>query len=139
MYFTGAGVRSPGHLVTWSPGGLTSRLPRDGEVAGLRAGGLPAVWVELLSLALSPPPPPISLFPHPRHLFVHHDVDDRVVDGGALGKESWHGHKDGAKVGALVGEDVDGHARIGEPADQEEDDHEDDHAGDFLLSLLGGG
>lgn len=101
--------------------------------------------MELLSLVLSSPPPLISLTPHPhpgptpRHLFVHHDVDDRVVDGGALGKESWHGHKDGAKVGALVSKDVEGHTSVGKPADQEEDDHEDDHAGDFFLCLLGGG
>lgn len=74
-----------------------------------------------------------------RHLLVHHDIDDGVVDGGALGKEGWDGHEDGAKVGALVGEDVECHTGVGQPADQESHDHDDDHASDLLLGLLCGG
>lgn len=77
---------------------------------------------------------------HPAsYLFVHYDVDHRVVDGGALGKESRDGHEDGPEVRPLVGEDVESNAGIGDPADQEGDDHDDDHAGHFFLCLLGGG
>lgn len=38
-----------------------------------------------------------------------------------------------------MGEDVECHAGIGQPTDQERNDHDDDHACDFLLGLLGGG
>lgn len=77
---------------------------------------------------------------HPgSYLFVHYDVDDGVVDGRALGEERRDGHEDGPEVRALVGEDVEGDAGVGEPADQEGDDHDDDHASHFFLCLLGGG
>lgn len=85
------------------------------------------------SLGNPDPPSPTTW-----HLLVHHDIDDGIVDGGRLGKECRKGHEDGAEVGALVGEDVECHAGIGQPTDQESNDHDDDHTGDLLLGLLGG-
>ena len=38
-----------------------------------------------------------------------------------------------------MGEDVERHPSVGQPADQESDDHDDHHAGDLLLGLLSGG
>lgn len=71
-------------------------------------------------------------------LLVHADVDHRVVDGGALGKEGRDGHEDWSELRALVCEDPPGHAGVGQPAHQEADDHDNDHAGDLPLSPLGG-
>lgn len=71
-------------------------------------------------------------------LLVHADVDHRVVDGGALGKEGRDGHEDGSKFRALMCEDPPGHTSIGQPTYQEGNDHENDHAGDLPLSPLGG-
>lgn len=71
-------------------------------------------------------------------LLVHADVDHRVVDGGALGKEGRDGHEDWSKLRALVCEDPPCHTSVGQPAYQEGDDHENHHAGDLPLSPLGG-
>lgn len=43
-----------------------------------------------------------------RYLSVKQDVDDRIVEGGALGKKGWDGHEHRPEVSALIGEDVQG-------------------------------
>lgn len=46
-------------------------------------------------------------------LLVHADVDHRVVDGGALGKEGRDGHEDWSKLRALMCEAPPGHTSVG--------------------------
>lgn len=74
----------------------------------------------------------------PCYLFVEQDVDDGVVEGGALGEEGRRRHEHGAELDPLVGKDVPGHAGVGHPAHQEGDDHDDHHAGHLPLRPLGG-
>lgn len=73
------------------------------------------------------------------YLLVEHNVDDRVVDGRTLGKESWQCHEDWAEIRALMGEDEESYTGIGNPTNQEENHHDNDHSGDLFLSLLSGG
>ena len=119
-------------LMLW---GIPVSLP---SFAGEMTEAQSRTWLVLRRQCLQPGAPG-PFRPASRHLLVHHDVDDRVVDGGGLGEERRECHEDGAKVGALVGEDVECHAGVGHPTDQESNDHDDDHASDLLLSLLGGG
>lgn len=78
--------------------------------------------------------PPLTSF----YLFVEQDVDDGVVQGGALGEKSRRRHEHGPELNPLVGENVQGHAGVGHPAHQEGDDHDNHHAGDLPLRPLGG-
>lgn len=70
------------------------------------------------------------------YLSVEEDVDDRVVEGGALGEERRHGHEDGSELGALVGKYVPCNAGIRRPAHQEGDHHDDNDSGDLFLCPL---
>lgn len=75
---------------------------------------------------------------HISHLSVEQNVDDRVVQGSALGEEGRSGHEHWPKRCSLVDKNVPGHAGVGNPAHQEGDDHDDDHARDLFLCPLGG-
>lgn len=73
------------------------------------------------------------------HLFVHEDVDDRVVDGRGLGEESGDGSQPGVELDAGMSRDQYGEGRVRRPADHERHDHHHHHAGHLPLGLPGGG
>lgn len=80
-----------------------------------------------------------GLCPGTSHLLVHEDIDDGVVERGALGEEGRHCHQRGGEVCSLVGEDPECHYSIGCPGQHEAQHHQDHHPRHLLLCLLGGG
>lgn len=108
------------------------RTGGDGRGLGLRGGGRALFLLEGVLAAAQGGDHAVA------ELLVQADVDQRVVDGGALGKEGREGHEDWSKLRALMCEDIPGHTSIGHPAHQVGDDHDNHHAGDLPLSPLGG-
>lgn len=71
------------------------------------------------------------------HLSVHEDIDNWVVDGGALGKVCRHGSSQRMEGISRVCRGKAGKKCVRSPADNICHDHYNDHSGYFPLSFLG--
>lgn len=72
------------------------------------------------------------------HLSVHEDIDDWIVDGGALGKVCRHGSSQGMEGISRIGCGKAGHEGVRSPAEDVSKDHDNNHPRHFFLSFLGG-
>lgn len=70
------------------------------------------------------------------HLFVHEDVDDRIVNRGSLGEVGGQGCESRLDDNAFVGGHHQGKRGVGQPADEEGHHHHDHHACHLPLCLL---